>query len=108
MFNLSPAAAAEIRHATSRSDAAGLGLRIAARQEADGGVCVGMGFDEMREGDLPLQIDGVELLIAPPSQPLLADAMLDFVELAPGEFRFVVVNPDPDAFAPDQAGGNGV
>ena len=62
MFTLSPAAAAEIRAAMPRSGADGLALRIAARVETDGAMAFGMGFDEQREGDLPLEIDGVQLL----------------------------------------------
>ena len=35
-------------------------------QVADGSVEYGMGFDEPREGDMPLQLRGVDVLIAPP------------------------------------------
>lgn len=102
MLMLSPAAAHEIRTAAPRSGADGLALRLAARVEADGSLAFGMGFDEQREGDLPLEIDGVQLLIAPPSQALLDDALLDFVELKPGERAFVCVPQAPvDDAAPD-------
>ncbi len=94
MFMLSPAASAEIRAATGRSGADGLALRVAARVEDDGSLAFGMGFDEQREGDLPLEIDGVQLLIGQPSQALLDDAMLDFVEIEPGQRGFVCV-PQP-------------
>jgi iron-sulfur cluster assembly protein len=107
MFMLSPAAASEIRAAVPRSQADGLALRVAARLEADGSLALGLGFDEQREGDLPLEIDGVMLLIAPPSQPLLDEALLDFVELEPGRHGFVCVaqaEPEP---APKKACGSG-
>jgi iron-sulfur cluster assembly protein len=109
MFMLSPAAAAEIRAAMPRSGAEGLALRVAARVETGGEMAFGMGFDEQREGDLPLEIDGVQLLIAQPSQGLLDDALLDFVEVAPGRHDFVCVaqaedSPDP---APAKACGSG-
>ncbi len=110
MLMLTPAAAHEIRAAAPRSGADGLALRVAARLEPDGSLAFGMGFDEQREGDLPLEIDGVQLLIAPPSQALLDDALLDFVELEPGERGFVCVpqaSVDDAAPAPKKACGSG-
>lgn len=106
MFMLSPAASAEIRAAASRSEADGLALRVAARVEADGSLRFGMGFDEPREGDLPLEIDGVALLIGKPSQELLDDAMLDFVEMEPGRHGFVCV-PQPEEQTPPAKKGCG-
>ena len=91
MFSLSPTAAAAPRDAIARSAAGGQALRVAARTEADGSLALGMGFDDAREGDLPLDIEGVSLLIGKPSQPLLEDALLDFVEIEPGRHGFVCV-----------------
>ena len=109
MFTLSPNAAAEIRAAMPRSGADGLALRVAARLEADGALAFGMGFDEMREGDLPLEVEGVQLLIAQPSQSLLDDALLDYVEVAPGRHDFVCAAQAEDAPgpAPAKACGSG-
>jgi iron-sulfur cluster assembly protein len=109
MLMLSPTAAAEIRAALPRSGAEGLALRVAARLEPDGSLAFGMGLDEQREGDLPLELDGVQLLIARPSQALLDDAMLDYVELEPGRHGFVCVVQPADAAppAPAKACGNG-
>lgn len=89
MFSLTPAAADQIQLAARQSGAIDVALRVAARRDADGSVEFGMGFDEPREGDMPLQMQGVDLLIAPPSQALLEGTLLDFVELEPGEFGFV-------------------
>ena len=105
MFTLSPTAAAEIRAATPRSQAEGLALRVAARLEDDGSLSFGMGFDEQREGDMPLEIDGVQLLIAQPSQALLEEAMLDYVEVAPGRHDFVCVAQTAEDPAPAPAAG---
>ena len=90
MFLLSAAAAAEIRATAPRSGAEGLALRVAARLDDDGALAFGMGFDEQRECDLPLEIDGVQLLIGQPSQPLLDGTVLDFVEIEPGQHGFVL------------------
>ena len=108
MFSVTTSAASEIQGAAARGDAAGLALRIAARQVADGSVEYGMGFDEPREGDLPLQIQGVNLLIAPPSQPMLESIVLDFVELAPGNFNFIFADQNAPGIEPAaKACGNG-
>lgn len=107
MFSVTTSAANEIQGAAARSDAAGMALRVAARQTADGSVEYGMGFDEPREGDLPLQVEGVNLLIAPPSQPMLESIVLDFVELEPGNFNFVFTPETDLAGPPAKACGNG-
>ena len=71
MLTLTASAATQIRKAAADSGASELALRVAARREADGSIAYGMGFDELREGDMPLEVEGIPLLIAAPSQPLL-------------------------------------
>ena len=107
MFSVTSTASQEILAAAARSDAAGMALRVAARQAADGGVEYGMGFDEPREGDMPLQLHGVNVLIAPPSQPMLDGVVLDFVELEPGTFDFIFLPADAAAAPPAKACGSG-
>lgn len=94
MFQLTPAAAEQIlRAATDQDDAATApSLRVAAKIE-DGEIVYGMGFDEEREHDAVMEVGGVTVLIAPRSMELLDSATLDFVELQPGEFQFVFINP---------------
>lgn len=91
MFSLTPAAAQEILAAAARSDAHGLALRVAARQGADGAIEYGMGFDEVREDDEPASFEGLTVLVGQPSRPLLADTVLDYVEVAPGHFDFLFI-----------------
>ena len=99
MFNLTPAAAEQIRKAASSQDAAAETapqpptLRVAAKIES-GEIVYGMGFDDERENDRVIDSNGIILLIAPPSQELLSGATLDFVELHPGEFQFIFINPN--------------
>ena len=113
MLSLSSTAAAQIRKAAAESGARELALRVAARREADGTITFGMGFDEPREGDMPLQIQGVDLVIAPPSQPMLQGIVLDFVEIEPGNFNFIFSPEAADAAEvagtdkPAKACGNG-
>ena len=107
MFIVTPSASQEILAAAARSNAAGMALRVAARQVADGSIEYGMGFDEPRDGDMPLQVRGVDLLIAPPSQPMLEAVVLDFVEMGPGSFSFIFVPEDAAAEPPAKACGSG-
>lgn len=105
MFNLTPAAAEQIlraaaaQHSGDNAEALSA-LRIAAKIE-DGEIAYGIGFDAEREHDAVIESNGVTLLIAPRSLDLLSGATLDFVELQPGEFQFVFVNPND----PPQTGG---
>jgi iron-sulfur cluster assembly protein len=94
MFTLTPQAASQIRASAARGGAAEAALRVAARREPDGSIAYGMGFDEPREGDMPLEVEGIQVLIAPPSQALLQTTRLDFVELEPGSFDFVFIAGD--------------
>jgi iron-sulfur cluster assembly protein len=107
MFKMTPAAAEQIRNAAeNQSDCPT--LRVAAKIDDDGEISYGMGFDEERENDLNLDCDGVPVLISPLSRDLLDEATLDFVELRPGEFQFVFINPkDGSCAGRDRASGCG-
>ncbi len=94
MFQVTSAAAQQIRTAAARSDSIGLALRVAARQIADGSIEYGMGFDTPRDDDEPLEFDGLTVVVDPPCQPLLEATVLDWVELEPGAFAFIFIPPD--------------
>lgn len=103
MIKVTPAAASQIRTAIADSDAGDMMLRIAARRTDRGELEYGMGFDIERENDNRVDAEGVSLLIAESSRELLAGATLDYVEINPGEFRFIFSNPnDPAHRAPDR------
>jgi iron-sulfur cluster assembly protein len=94
MFNVTSSAAQELLAAAARSNAAGMALRVAARQVADGSIEYGMGFDDEREDDEPVTFEGgLTVLLGSPSRPLLHDTVLDYVEVEPGRFDFVFVPP---------------
>lgn len=92
MFALTTAAAQQIMQAAQASDAASLALRIAARIDADGSTQYGMGFDEPRDEDLKLDLEGVAVVIGEESQALLANTQLDYVELEPKQFNFIFID----------------
>jgi iron-sulfur cluster assembly protein len=94
VLKVTPAAAAAILDAASRSGAEDSALRVAAKLGEDGVIRFGVGFDDERDQDQVVESYGVRVLIAPPSQPLLADVTLDFGELTPGELGFVFVQDE--------------
>ncbi|MDO8767993.1 MAG: iron-sulfur cluster biosynthesis family protein [Burkholderiaceae bacterium] len=107
MFTLTPAAARQIQQAASASGAQEMALRIAARVDADGSTQYGMGFDDPKEEDMKLDLDGVAVVIADESQELLADTVLDYVELEPGEFNFIFIDGGQSPCVTEQASSGG-
>ena len=113
MFTLTTSAAQQIQQAAASSGAQEMALRIAAKIDPDGSKQYGMGFDDPTEEDMKLDLKGVAVVIAGESQVLLADTVLDYVELNPGEFNFIFIDardfqdevePEP---APSGACGSG-
>lgn len=106
MFNVTPQAAEQIKNATPpQNDNEALALRIAARILPNGEIDYGMGFDEQREFDLEIAIQGINILIGPNSRDLLDNITLDFVELEPGQFHFIFIPPQAETTAQDSASG---
>jgi iron-sulfur cluster assembly protein len=104
MFTLTNAAAVQIaRAAEEQPDSPP--LRVAAKIDDDGELVYGMGFDSKRDDDLVVRSEGVAVLIAPPSQPLLDEAQLDFVEVHPGEFQFIFTHAAPPTSQPGCGSG---
>ena len=93
MIKITDAAAAQIRAANNNPDVFEMILRVAAYQEDDGSVNYGMGFDTEREADEHLIVNGIQILIAPQSTPYLQGVTLDFVEMSPGDMRFIFIPP---------------
>jgi len=101
-MKITEAAAKQILLQANESDARNLGLRIAAKRMADGGIDYAMGFDEQHDADASYSKHGVTLLISPTSQDMLDKATLDYVEMDDGERQFVFHNPlDPNYVAPE-------
>jgi iron-sulfur cluster assembly protein len=92
MFSLTSAAARQIQQAAESGGAREMALRIAARIDADGSTQYGMGFDDPKDEDMKLDLEGVAVVIAEELQELVADTVLDYVELNPGEFNFIFIN----------------
>ena len=95
MLSLTSAAAEEILRAAREAGMEEPLLRVAARvDEAGGELEYGMGFDERREQDEEFDCGGVIVLVSPPSREPLAGTVLDYVEIAPDQYRFVFSRPE--------------
>jgi len=101
MITITPQAAGQIRKSAEANPAQTIYLRLAARLGDGGVVEYGMGFDDKTGDDTEVVSQGINLLISPGSVELLTGATLDFVEINPGEQRFIFSNPnDPSHKSP--------
>lgn len=94
MITVTPQAAARIKDQTKESGAQEMGLRLAARVLDDGSLDYGMGFDYERENDHLVETQGLTVFISATSRDYLEGVTLDFVELEPGDFRFIFIPAD--------------
>lgn len=103
MITITAAAAKQILESARQSGIEKSSLRIAAKRMPNGGIDYGMGFeDHEKDSDLVFKTQGVTLVVEPGSVELLKNAVLDFVEMEPGDRRFIFMNPnDPDYRPPD-------
>jgi iron-sulfur cluster assembly protein len=104
MITVTPQAAERIAKSAAQAGAGEVSLRLAARLDDKGVIEYGMGLDDTAEGDTKVAANGITLLISPGSVELLTGATLDYVEINPGEWRFIFINPnDPSHKAPRAA-----
>ena len=105
MITLTPAAEERIREQGAGEAVEPVHLRVAARLDEHGvghaapvararldehgSIEYGLGFDEPRAGDAQVPGAGVVVLVAAASQEFLQDVILDYLEVEPGQFRFV-------------------
>jgi iron-sulfur cluster assembly protein len=101
LITVTPAALEQLRIALAAADDPDLALRAAARRLDDGGIEYGMGLDEEREQDMRIELDdSVAVLVSPASRELVAGAVIDYVEIEPGELCFVFYRPEPQVETP--------
>jgi len=101
MITITPQAAEQILKSAQQ---AGLGgeacLRLAARLGDKGAIEYGMGYDEQAEGDTQVVAGAIKVLVSAGCVELLAGATLDYVEINPGEPRFIFINPNDPSHKP--------
>ncbi len=100
MITITPQAAAQIRKSAQQADLAQITLRLAARLGDKGAIEYGMGFDDKAEGDAQFESGDIKVLVSPGCVELLAGATLDYVEINPGEERFIFINPNDPSHKP--------
>ena len=100
MLKITPTASDQIRLQTENNEVKGLALRVAAMPDTKGGVDYAFGFDEPKETDTVIRANGYIVVISPDSEELLEDATLDYVEMEPGDFRFIFMNPNDPSHKP--------
>ncbi|NNG12647.1 MAG: hypothetical protein HKM88_05285, partial [Halobacteria archaeon] len=81
-----------------------LAMRIAATKNPDGSIHYGMGFDDNQmDGDIHIKSEGIDVVVSESSMTLVQGMTLDFVELEPGSYQFIFLNPnDPHFNPPDE------
>ncbi len=101
MITITPAAATQIKLSAEQSKSEGMALRIAATRNSDNSIHYGMGFDDVKEDDVSITSEDIEIIVAASSAKLLNNTVIDFVELEPEKYQFIFMNPnDPDYKAP--------
>ncbi|MCB1761025.1 MAG: iron-sulfur cluster assembly accessory protein [Gammaproteobacteria bacterium] len=100
MFEITEAAANQIRSAAQQAGTEGMALRLAARMKEDGAIDYLMGFDDPSEADIRVVCQGVEIVMEPEAVPLLESAVMDYVEFEAGDFRFIFSNPKDANYTP--------
>ena len=106
MIIITPQAVERIRISTQQQTAPGeVYLRLAARLDDKGTIEYGMGIDEKSEGDMQVAANGINVLVSAGSVELLSGATLDYVEINPGEPRFIFINPNDPSHKPPVAAG---
>jgi len=100
MFKVTEAAAEQVLKAARQGGTEGLSLRLAALQRPDGTIDYRMGFDDAGEDDIRMASSGVDILMAPEYVPLLDSATMDYVEIEPGQYHFIFLNPKDANYSP--------
>jgi iron-sulfur cluster assembly protein len=100
MFTVTKSAASQIRDSAHSGDTEELALRIAPSRKPDGAIEYQMGFDEVGVEDVLLNSRGVDVVFANSHKALLNGTVLDYVEIEPGEFRFIFMNPNDPHYQP--------
>ena len=102
MITVTPGAAAQIVK-SAQPGGAEICLRLAARLDDKGTIEYGMGLDDKSADDVLSVSQGISILVSPGSVELLTGATLDFVEINPGESRFIFINPNDPSHKPPQS-----
>ena len=93
LLSLTPVAAAKIRDLLAEETDTGLVLRVAIQGGGCSGFQYGLGFDNVAEGDVALELEGVTVVVDPFSAPYLRGTTIDFLNTIQ-ESGFKIENPN--------------
>lgn len=100
MITITPQAAEQINASAQQAGIDAVCLRLAARLGDRGAIEYGMGFDTQAEDDTQVVSADITLLVSAGCVELLSSATLDYVEINPGEPRFIFINPNDPSHKP--------
>jgi iron-sulfur cluster assembly protein len=108
MIRLTSAAAEQIRESAKQGDTKGLALRLAVTRTPENRFHYAMGFDDTGiAADHSFSSQGIEIVLSKESLPLLEGTVVDYVELEPGRFHFIFLNPNDPDYEPPKEGEAG-
>jgi len=104
MITVTPEAAKQITEAAKQGQTEGFALRLAAQRKKDNTIEYMMGFDDAHlDEDIQIDSEGVKLVTTAGNVELLNGLTIDYVEIEPGQFNFIFLNPnDPSYQAPSE------
>jgi iron-sulfur cluster assembly protein len=100
MFKLTAAAAEQVRTSAEKGGNLGMALRVAATARADGSLDYAVGFDNPGADDVEVVTEGVRVVISPAHAQYLKGSTMDYVELEPGRFGLIFLNPNDPNYSP--------
>jgi len=103
MITLTASAAKQVKHSAKESNLDGLPLRLAATRMQDGSFHYGMGFDDVKEGDITHTSEGVDVIVSITANEFMNGMTVDYVEIEEGTSQFIFLNPnDPNFVKPTE------
>jgi iron-sulfur cluster assembly protein len=107
MIKVTPEAANQINESAKQGQTEGLALRLAAKRKEDGSIEYMMGFDDSNyDDDIQIDSEGVKLVTGASYVELINGMTIDFVEIEPGQFNFIFLNPNDPNYQPPADEGN--
>jgi len=100
MITLTPTAAKQVKHSAKESNLDGLPLRLACTRMEDGSFHYGMGFDDVKEGDVTHTSEGIDVIVSITANEFMNGTTVDFVELEEGKQEFIFMNPNDPSYVP--------
>jgi len=101
IFKITEIAAEQILKAAEESNMKDMALRLAPLRNADGSIEYNkMGFDNIKEDDVHIHCEGVDIVFEHAYKELLEGATMDFVDIEEGNFSFIFLNPNDPNYVP--------